>query len=144
MMNHMGYNIDRVSGDANVAELVGQTFERVVRTSIGIGYSQDSILFIKADGDGYMMSHDQSCCESVYIESINGELSDLEGSPLVVAEERISEGQSNECSTTWTFYTFATVKGGHVDIRWNGESNGYYSESVDWCRIKATKEGGPA
>lgn len=138
-MKYMDYDIKCISGDVNVADLVGQTFERVVRHDNG----QDIILFITADGDGYAMSHYQDCCESVYIESINGELSDLEGSPLVVAEERISEGTSGG-SSTWTFYTFATVKGGHVDIRWNGESNGYYSESVDWYRIKATKEGEPA
>lgn len=75
--------------------------------------------------------HDQSCCESVYIEDVCGDLEDLVGSPLLVAEE-VSGYTGPELdyeSYTWTFYRFGTRRGS-VTVRWLGTSNGYYSESV--------------
>ena len=96
------------------------------------------IRFVTVDGDIYRMFHYQDCCESVYVESVVGDVQDLVGEPILVAEEVTShdnpedaEGFESEYqeSFTWTFYKLATRKG-YVDIRWYGESNGYYSESV--------------
>lgn len=72
------------------------------------------------------MQHYQECCEDVC-----GDENNLIGYPLLVCEENVKSSDHDCGSETWTFYKFATQKG-YVDIRWLGESNGYYSESVDW------------
>ena len=74
--------------------------------------------------------HDQDCCEQVRIEDINGYWSDLIGEVCTLAEESSKNNYDNmNDSQTWTFYKFGSVKG-TVVVRWLGESNGYYSESV--------------
>lgn len=99
----------------------------------------EEIIFTVDDGSEYKLYHGQNCCESVYVENINGNLSDLVGSPLVLAEEVSNESDPpplNEYddSYTWTFYRLGTAKG-FVDIRWYGSSNGYYSERVSFSKI---------
>ena len=127
----MGYQ-DRTS----VSELLGKTL-----TQINVNEHKDEITFITSDGDKYRMLHDQDCCESVAVDDIDGDLADLIGAPLTQAEEAVSENENPEGlvkdyqdSFTWTFYKFATVKG-YVTIRWYGESNGYYSESVEFEKV---------
>lgn len=99
-----------------------------------IDVSEDEIIF-RNDVEEFRFYHDQDCCEHVYIESVVGEIKNLIGTPLTLAEEVSNyEPEGNhpygDYSHTWTFYKFATVKG-YVDVRWLGESNGYYSERVD-------------
>lgn len=102
--------------------------------------NDDLIVFETVDGKRYDMYHYQDCCESVSVESVVGDVEDLVGSEILLAEESVSnenpEGVSPEYqeSFTWTFYKLATIKG-YVDIRWYGESNGYYSESVDLYEV---------
>jgi len=80
--------------------------------------SEDRIDFYCSDGHIYSMYHEQDCCESVYIDDINGDLDDLIGSPILMADESSSSNTKldgtpdDDCeSCTWTFYRFATVKG---------------------------------
>ena len=89
------------------------------------------------DGSSLSFYHNQDCCEYVEVYDVCGDLGDLIGCPLLVAEEVESDtpeeyNPAHEPeSMTWTFYKFATIAGS-VTIRWLGTSNGYYSERVDW------------
>ena len=139
---------------ADISELLGKTL-------ISIESDEYELIFICDDGNKFKMYHENDCCEYVSIDDINGDLKDLIGSPITLAEKVSNEsfekeyesqfnikgqwgnmenknGDSLPESYTWTFYKLATVKG-YLEIRWFGESNGYYSESVDF--IKANKDG---
>lgn len=119
---------------ATFEDLKGLTLKGI--TAIGEEGNYSAIHFVCEDGRIFRQYHAQDCCESVYVESIVGDLEDLVGSPILLAEETSGQGTTgNYESATWTFYKLATVKG-YVDIRWIGTSNGYYSENVDFEEIK--------
>jgi len=121
--------------EANVSEMQG-----CVLTAV-IGVEGSHLIFECANGAQFQMYHEQDCCETVTLESVEGDLADLIGEPLLIAEEVCDDAVASVRirigveSSTWTFYKFATVKG-YVTLRWFGESNGYYSESVDFFKCK--------
>lgn len=107
----------------------------------GLVPGNDRIIFYCKDGTEILMYHNQDCCESVFIESVDSyennddiytncdwciieEVSNIDRDPM----------EDNEESYTWTFYNVKTNKG-YDTIRWYGSSNGYYSESVDFAAI---------
>lgn len=110
--------------------------------NINVDRTLYEIKFQISDGSTYLLFHEQDCCERVVIEDICGDLDDLIGSPITLAEESTSHSHPEDFtreevddSFTWTFYKLATVKG-YVTIRWFGESNGYYSESVKFIKLE--------
>lgn len=96
------------------------------------------IIFTTSDGKKYKLYHEQNCCENVYLEDIDGNIEDLIGQTVLDAYESTSRDKSPANtyaeSYTWTFYSIRTVKTS-ITIRWYGESNGYYSEEVDFVLI---------
>ena len=120
-----------------VEKLLGKVFDKIV-------ISKDKMDVCFKGDETYFMSHDQECCEVVYLYDVCGDLQDLISSPIIMAEEvtnRDNECEANKIITeyddsycydsyTWTFYKLGTVKG-TVTLRWIGISNGCYSEEVD-------------
>ena len=117
------------------SDLLGQVLTKVENID------NEELVFTLSFGKKYRLYHEQECCEHIYIEDIVGNLDDLVGSPLLLVDEVSQnsdpEGSVNENwnSSTWTFYKLVTIKGG-VTIRWYGESNGYYSERVDFGPVE--------
>jgi len=133
-------------GSNDLSVLLGKTLTSIEAIRYGGRASNNKdiieLLFTCDDRTIYKMYHNQDCCEWVSIEDICGELDDLIGAPILMAEEIVNEPNVNpegvpipkyqDCFT-WTFYKFATIKG-YVTIRWYGASNGYYSESVNFAQ----------
>lgn len=117
--------------------LLGKTLAAIELAHIADHPRDRALLFRVSDSEAYLMWHEQDCCESCDIEGFSGDMSDVLGSPLVMAEEVTEKDMSDvDESQTWTFYKLATAKG-YVTIAWRGESNGYYSETVDFARVEA-------
>lgn len=123
--------------DLPFSSLVGKTMKDVRR----IG--DERIEFEDSDGKTFALYHCQDCCESVSIEDVCGDLTDLIGVPILVAEEvesdelpdGVNPPEYRDDAETWTFYKLRTIKGS-VDIRWYGSSNGYYSTSVSFGQVQ--------
>ena len=110
----------------DIAPLLGRTFLKVEKID------NECVRFTADDGYTVELKHDQDCCESVYLEDVAGDLSDLAGATIVRAEETTSEIETQKYGdiSKWTFYNISSTKGS-VTLRWYGTSNGYYSISVN-------------
>ena len=111
-------------------DLKGKTITNI----IGLYSHSEMVIFETLENETYRMFHGQECCESVDVNDVCGDISDLLNTPILDAEECCSNGE-HWGTFTWTFYKLSTIKG-DVTIRWYGESNGYYSERVEFENVK--------
>jgi hypothetical protein len=144
---------DRLLAEAVAARLLGKGVHpltdmigKTVCKVEGGAPNDDTVDIHFTDNTVARFYHDQDCCESVSIEDVTGDWSDLIGEQILSAYESSSDGESDrpfwdgkpeeefktgDDSYTWTFYHFTSRKGS-VSVRWYGASNGYYSESVTY------------
>ena len=117
----------RANNSCHIDDLVG----KAVR---GLAYS-DEYFQILTDDCIYIFYHEYSCCESVWLTQVDGISDKIIGSRIVIAEV-VTDEKDTECGhITWSFYKIGTNKG-MIDYRFQGESNGYYSETVDLVKVE--------
>lgn len=106
-----------VSGVRVLHQMLGVVFDRVFRSRYCVVFA------LLGEGGFTMQSVDDYGPD---IEDICGDLSDLQGSPILVAEETSGETEG----VSWTFYRFATVRG-TVTIRWGEPYSDFYSDRIE-------------
>lgn len=116
----------------SLENIIGATIQSITGAKVGSG-----MITFRTDRGILELYHGQCCCEDVCVEDINGDVSDMIGGIVSVADERVGE----ETESGWgrslhTFYEIRTTKG-DMNIRWPGKDNGYYSVSVssDWTPL---------
>lgn len=119
------------SGVNILTSMIGKTIVSIE----GMAKESNEILVVTSDDQWHRFYHEQECCEQVYVADVTGDIGDLIGHPLLMAEVVTSEDNSDErLWMDWTFYKFATIKG-YVTIRWlgvTGETGIHYSTEVKY------------
>ena len=113
----------------DIESLVGE-----VLTYIDTDDTNEQIILTTESGRRIIIYHDQDCCEHVRIEDTEGNWHDLIGKVIVeAAQDEVQYGEPPpKYPDSWTRTTLTfRVNDATVISRWIGESNGYYSESVD-------------
>lgn len=129
-----------IYNDIDFGSLKGQTIIEI----IGLSQGSEEIIIKTKLGALFKMWYNHDCCASCTVEDIIGDVNDLIGYEILLAEEVISNENPEDIkredeSFTWTFYKLSTIRGS-ITIRWYGSSNGYYSESVTLSRVLAEVE----
>lgn len=124
------YKNNHIDIDRGIGVLVGKTISNFEQDEHETYITTECGVVLK-------IYHKQDCCESVSLYDSDND--DVVGGYVTLAEEVCGESEVDikdilgwtPDSVTWTFVKINTTKGS-IWQRWLGESNGYYSESVDF------------
>ena len=135
----------------DIAVLKGQTIRKVDSWDMN-----DDRITLTTDKFWYDFHHEQTCCETVKLIDVVGNLDNLKGKKIVDAKCIIVESEKTKKrpswvswfvmtkyggeSNTWTEHILVTEDGIQVIMRWFGSSNGYYGEQVDITQHPKRKE----
>ena len=115
-----------------------ELFMRTIKSITGLEKDSEEVIITFDDGAYIQQRHSQDCCEVVTVEQVDADPKRFIGAIAHELVEKVVEKDDMHPSDlpdyvdsiTATFYTLKTSKG-YLDWRWYGESNGYYSETVD-------------
>ncbi len=110
--------------------LVGEVLD-----AVDIDKRKDQILLTTRSGRQFLVYHEQDCCESVRIVGQDGNFEKLIGKPIVEARDNAVDTSEEAADSQTTTTLIFRVDGETVISRWVGDSNGYYSESVDIAEL---------
>lgn len=136
--------------------LLGLTLDNVtpMRDQEGLILSAGDMTFVlyhrpeQREYDDHGEPLDDDIREDVRLDDICGDLTDLVGAPIVVADDRVSDRQSDAkrsrlegCTVLpWTFYHLSTSKGSVV-LRFYGSIDGCYAETAQLWLLPEMKAG---
>lgn len=76
----------------------------IIKNVIGLNKGSPMVDIEMEDGSVYVLHHNQYCCESVEVADITGDIKDIIGSPLLMAEvvTNSDEARPEEWTESWT------------------------------------------
>jgi hypothetical protein len=110
--------------------LVGEVLD-----AVDIDREENQILLTTRSGRRFLVYHEQDCCETVAISGQDGSFDRLIGKPIVEARDFAVDTGDDEIDSQTTTTLVFRVDDQTVISRWIGDSNGYYSESVDIAEL---------
>ncbi len=113
------------------SDLVGEVLD-----AVDIDREENQILLTTRSGRRFLVYHEQDCCETVAISGQDGNFGKLIGKPIVEARDFAVDTSEEAIDSSQTTTTLVfRVDDQTVISRWIGDSNGYYSESVDIAEL---------